>query len=272
MTNLNKGKSYFVRLLASNDAGLGIASDAVNKPALDQPNAPIVLSAFADNPLTINLTWALSTDTGLGTEIRPQWPMEQQRIQVATDAAFTHVIYDVQIPNITTNFAITGLQKGQYYYMRIFSRNLLGESVSSNTKTEHAISVPSNPITIQVVVSTARARELFLTWNFPTDTGLGGSACFLDCLASERQLTQIRIQRIDTNNPTHTVAAVTPQAAPVGTIDFTGHISYYFVPSGSWTTKFMLPLAHVDTDLLKGRTYYYRVFASNSAGEVYALP
>ena len=107
-----QGKSYFVRVRATNDAGLGTFSDLVNKPALDKPNAATVISAFTDKPLTINLTWALSTDTGLGAAIRPQWPMGQQRIQLATDAAFTQNVFNIyETPNIT-NRAITGLIKG----------------------------------------------------------------------------------------------------------------------------------------------------------------
>jgi len=80
MTGLTKGRSYFVRVLGTSDAGLGNVSDAVNKPALDAPNAPTVASAVADSPFTINLTRALSLDTDLGAAIRPQWPMGQQRI------------------------------------------------------------------------------------------------------------------------------------------------------------------------------------------------
>ena len=166
MTGLTKGRSYFVRVLATNDAGLNNVSDAVNKPALDTPNAPTIASAVADSLFTINLAWALSLDTGLGPAIRPQWPMRQQCIQLATDAAFTNNVYSIMMtPNATTQ-AITGLNKGWHYYIRIFSSNMLGESVASNSKTEHAIDSPSLPLNLQVVVSTTSTRELLLSWDY----------------------------------------------------------------------------------------------------------
>ena len=268
MSGLIKARSYFVRVRSRNDAGFGNISEAVNKPALEKPNAATVVSAFADRPLVINLTWELSTDTGLGDEIRPQWPMGQQRIQLATDAAFSSDVFSISLPPNTTNFAISGLNKGWHYYIRIFSSNMLGESVPSNVKTEHAISVPSIPLNLRVIVSTTRTRELELTWDFPEDTGLGGAPCTIHCLAGERELTRLRLQRIDTNSPTDTIEAGTPQADPVGDVDFSGHYSFYFYPSaGTWLTDHHLPLAYNDTDLLKGQTYYYAVSVSNSVGE-----
>jgi len=268
MSGLIKGKSYFARVLARNDAGAGNISDAVNKPALEKPNAAIVLSAIADRPLVVNLTWDLSTDTGLGADIRPQWPMGQQRIELATDAAFTADVFSIMLSPNSTNFAIEGLDKGKHYYFRIFSSNMLGESVSSNVQTQHALSVPSIPLNLRVVVSAVRIRELELTWDFPTDTGLGGATCYVDCLAGERQLTRLRLQRVDTNNPTDDIVAGTPQADPVGYVDFAGHDSFFFYPSsGTWATDHYLPLEYKDTELLKGQTYYYAVFVSNSVGE-----
>jgi len=262
-----------VRVRATNDAGLGIFSELVNKPALDKPNAATVISAFADNPLTINLTWALSTDSGLGAAIRPQWPMGQQRIQLATDAAFTQNVFNIyETPNIT-NRAITGLIKGWHYYIRIFSSNMLGESLPSNTRTEHAISVPSIPLNLRVIVSKVTTRELYLTWNFPTDTGLGGAQCHVKCLSGERELTRLRLERVAfspgyRNSPDDIFVAGTPQAPPVGTVDFIGSESFYFQPSsGTWTTNHFLPLQLNDTNLLKGHVYYYRLYVSNSVGE-----
>jgi len=268
-----KGKSYFARVLATNDAGFGNVSDAVNKPALEKPNAATVISAFADTPLTINLTWALSTDTGLGAAIRPQWPMGQQRIELATDAAFTQNVFNIyETPNVT-NRAITGLTKGWHYYIRIFSSNFLGESPPSNVETEHAISVPSIPLGLQVIVSTAQTRELYLTWNFPADTGLGGSPCHVKCLAGERELTRLRLERVafspgSRNSAGDIFVAGTPQAPPVGTVDFTGSESFYYYPSsGTWATDHFLPLELNDTNLFKGHVYYYRLYATNSVGE-----
>lgn len=222
MTGLQKGKSYFVRLKSSNDGGIGNVSDAVNKPAVDRPNVPSVLSVFADKPFTINLTWALSLDTGLGAAVRPQWPMSQQRIQVTTDAAFSQNVFSLLTTPNKTNYALTRLNKGWRYYIRIFSSNMLGESDASNHMTEHAISVPSIPLGLQVLVSNIRTRELEVTWSFPSDTGLGGTTCHVMCLGGERELTRIRLQRVKTNNPSDTFVAETPQAAPIGPVHFSG--------------------------------------------------
>ena len=268
MSGLVKGKTYFVRVVASNDAGTGAVSAAVNKPALSRPNAPTSLTVLADRPLAINFTWAISTDTGLGSSIMPPWPMQDQRIQVATDAAFTQNVFNLSINPSITNHVITGLTKGLHYHIRIFSNNMLGESAASNKLTEHAIDVPTMPLNLSVLVSTSSARDLVLTWQFPSDTGLGGSACHDKCLGGERELTQLRIQRINTTNPAETVVAVSPQSAPAGTVDFTGHHSIVFEPSsGTWSTDHYLPLGYTDENLIKGMTYYYAVVASNTAGE-----
>jgi hypothetical protein len=268
MSGLIKGKSYFARVLANNDAGLGAVTATVNKPAVDKPNAPILSSALADRPLAINIDWDLSTDTGLGAAIRPQWPMGDQRIQIASNAAFTTDVFNLNVSHDTTNHIITGLQKGWHYHIRIFSSNMLGESVASNTVTEHAIDVPSLPLGLQVLISSATERELLLSWQFPLDTGLGDAACYDNCLSGERMLTRIRLQRIDTNSPIDTFIAGTPQPAPADPVDFSGHTSFDFNPSsGTWQTKHFLPLSYNDTNLSKGQTYYYSVLASNSAGE-----
>ena len=111
-------------------------------------------------------------------------------------------------------------------------------------------------------MSATNELELLLSWQFPADSGLGGKACQVNCTTAvtpaQRELITYRLQRLATTSPADAVVAGTPQSAPSGAIDFTGADDVLLDPDS---------LTLVESGMAKGTTYYYRIFASTSAGE-----
>ena len=253
MQNLLKGQTYFARVRASNDAGLGNYSNIASCPAIDKPSAPTVFNIFANSFLLLYASWNVPSDTGLGLSVFPAWPLLTYRIQVAFDPGFLHSVRNYSFEGNITNGTIGNLSEGVLYYARVFA-------INSSSK-EQLVGKPSPPRDFMALVSTKNEMELILTWLIPADTGLGGLPCFISCFGQVRSVNKFLIERIGFIDPPDVVNAKSPQRGTSTNIDFNGASQFYtqgYYENGSFSQN--------DSYLQKGITYYYRISALNSAG------
>ena len=233
--NLLKGYWYYFRLVATNDAGEGNPSPFAFERGLTVPARPTGLSVTIIGPLAFFVSWIAPTDTGLGIGVVPSRLLEDEAflLEASTDSAFTSPVQYV-LSNATFTYTFTGLTKAQRYYYRAFASNIAGTSVASLSADKLAIDLPFAPQNPSLAISTANERELILTWQVPADTGSGGTFT---------SLTNYRLQEEEGASPLSTSFNITITNPGV---------------SVQTVTR---------SSLNKGSNYYYRIFASNAAGE-----
>ena len=80
---------------------------------------------------------------GLGAGIDPPYVLGDYRLQYALNDIFTSGVVSVSLGNTTLDHVISGLPSGNFYYMRVFASNYLGESEPSGFLSEHSLGKPS---------------------------------------------------------------------------------------------------------------------------------
>jgi hypothetical protein len=173
------------------------------------------------------------SDTGLGSGITPSRLLvnSSYTLHIGTDAAFSLAYTSLTFANNIFTYNAAALTKNQRYYFRVFAANDAGISAASSTANNLAITLPSAPISVALIVSTAAERRLELTWAVPADTGAFGQTI---------SVTQYRVQ--ESEIPNNFSSAV--DVALAGNV-----------------------LALTRSSLNKGVVYFYRIYASNQAGE-----
>lgn len=131
VSGLNKGNTYFARVLARNDAGSGVPSATADRQAITRPASATITRASPNAALSLVVTWIAPIDSGLGVGVAPAYALGNYRLQYAQDAAFTSDAVSVSLGSNFLAYQITGLVAGRYYFVRVFASNSLGESVSS---------------------------------------------------------------------------------------------------------------------------------------------
>mmetsp|Transcript_43003 Transcript_43003/g.99515 ORF Transcript_43003/g.99515 Transcript_43003/m.99515 type:complete len:1770 (-) Transcript_43003:115-5424(-) len=235
-TSLIKGYYYYARVFGTNTAGDGNTSTVAEERGLSLPDRPTGLTATIVGPLAFTVTWAKPADEGLGSGATPNRLLAANayQLEMSTSSSFAGTSTFTDFNNETLAYPLDGLTKAQRYYFRIFCRNDAGTSVQSVQTDQQAVSLPSVPQNPSVAISTANELELLLTWQLPADTGAGDQRF---------ALTSYRIQEAQDATPNSTTANIT-----VGT---PGTANQLLTRSG----------------LGQGSLWYYRVFASNLAGE-----
>jgi hypothetical protein len=262
LSKLAKGKTVFARIRATNDAGFGAYSNTALQYVVDTPSAPSFASILADQLMSVTLQWSPPADTGTG--IGKPWPLTINRIQISLDSSFPNATSNLTVPGNLTAYVIRQSEfpfsVGLLYYFRLFSVNLVGESNSSQVGKEHALVAPTQPQNLGVVVSQAREMELIVSWTPPTDTGLRSQLCVVNCSGPFRRAIWYVIQRISLLIPPDAVTAISPQAQPAV------NTSALFDQNAvvSFTVPYSVTYFN-DSGLEKGLTYYYRIFAFNTA-------
>ncbi len=264
LSNLTKGKSVFARIQASNDAGAGAYSNTALQTVVDIPTSPSLTNIISNQVMSISLQWLPPLDTGPG--IGKPWSLTMYRLQIAKDLSFLNDTTNVTIAGTATSAVISphmlSFVGGMRYYFRLIAVNVVGESVPSQVGAEHALEAPTQPQHLTVAVSTVQEVELIVTWDAPSDTGLLGQACFVSCSGPMKRTIWYVVERVTLEQSPDIVAAVSPQSQP--TVDR----SILF--NQSLVTTFLLNDTRTtmrDSGLQKGYTYYYRIYAYNSAGQ-----
>ncbi len=166
---LSAGSTRHYRVSAINTTNTGTASITASATTVDGstntiPSDPTGLSASANGPTTIVLSWTAPANTG-GTAITGY------HIEWSSDgtAGWADVMDDTE--STSTTYSDTGLLGGATRHYRVYAINAQGESLPSNTDdaTTAAAVRPGAP---QNLVATASGRATInLTWDLPSSDG-----------------------------------------------------------------------------------------------------
>ena len=227
------GYYYYFRVQAHNSAGYSNFSLIQSERGIGIPGVPQRFSAFVSGSLVITVLWSLPLDTGLGLSVQPSMLLiNSGYILLSSYDNFANQSVEFNLPSNETSIIFGSLMKNRTYSFRIKSRNAVGQSNLSATLSVRAISLPTAPRNLQILVSTLYERQLVLSWNLPLDTGEGDSS-------AASVLFYRLVQMV--NNGSTVVAENLKISALV-------------------TTATM-------RNLSKGTVYYYQIFANNAAGE-----
>ncbi len=163
------GSSYGYRVITGYrddrnmpQVSLSDLSDEVYITFSTVPGAPTGLSATANGPTTINLSWTAPTSNGGAT-------ISGYRIDVSTDGGtnFSQLVAS----HSTTSYSHTGLTAGTAHHYRVRAINSVGSSGWSNTAnaTTAAATAPGAPTSL---TATASGQTIInLSWTAPTSNG-----------------------------------------------------------------------------------------------------
>ena len=158
--------TYIVR--ARNGSGprdVGAFSNRVTATtdAATAPGAPSSVTATADGPTTINLSWAAPADDG-GAAITGY----RVEFRVAVNSGNWTVLPDVA----TLAQSVENLQAGTTIYARVTAKNSVGYGTASevvNATTSSTARAPAAPTGLTATADGPETISLF--WNAPTNTG-----------------------------------------------------------------------------------------------------
>ena len=200
-------------------------------PTATPPGAPTALTAMAQGPTQLNLSWSAPSEDGGA-------PVTAYHLRhIETGAADKSDGNWTQVPDVWTTgslrYSLTGLTGSTQYDVQVRAVNAAGESEWSATATETTAPpvVPGAPTNLKALVVPGEARVM-LTWTPPTNTG-------------GAQITGFKIEASDDGRAPWTQVSTT-----------TGNATGY-TDEGADSNG---PMFEVGTML------YYRVSAINSAG------
>ncbi len=151
-TGLSAGDTRHYRVSAINSVGTGVASNVASAttstPTATRPAAPTGLTATADGPTTISLSWTAPTNTG-GASITGY------RIEVSPNGTSNWTNQQANTRLTTTSYSHTGLSAGDTRYYRVRAINSVGTGVASNV----ASATTSSASTMLSFTSTVKAQR-----------------------------------------------------------------------------------------------------------------
>ena len=158
ISGLVNGTEYLVRVRANNSAGWGAWTTGRGTPGAEPgaPEAPIVTSGDS----SLNATWSEPQDTGTAaiTEYRLEWK-EQTSADWTSGQDFS--------PSDTSH-AITGLENGTLYQVRVRASNSNGDGLWSPPSSGTPLGVPDAP---GITDATGGDGTITLSWSEPDDGG-----------------------------------------------------------------------------------------------------
>ncbi len=172
-TGLSAGTTRHYRVSAINSEGPGAASNSASATTstptvITAPAAPTSLTATADGPTTINLSWTAPTNTG-GAVITGY---QIESSPTGTGDSWTNLVDNTGLT--TTTYAHTGLSAGTTRHYRVRAINSAGTGAASNpasatTSPPTVITAPAAPTSL---TATADGQTTInLSWTPPTNTG-----------------------------------------------------------------------------------------------------
>ena len=165
---LTAGTTRHYRVSAINTTGTGTYSTSATATTVDGstntiPSDPTMLTAAADGPTEIDLSWTAPADNG-GSAITGY------RVLFSSDGEEFEDLED-DTETTTTTFSHTGLLGATTHYYQVRAINAQGQSLVSNiaSATTAAATVPNNPTSLAVAADGPMAMDL--TWSAPANNG-----------------------------------------------------------------------------------------------------
>jgi predicted phage tail protein len=155
VNGLRDGVTYYWRVRATNESGSSSFSSVWSfqtKQALIPPTAPVLISPYNNATglaTTLKLTWnAVTTATGYFLE-------------VSKNLDFSTLVIDNKTL-ITNEFTVSGLEEDTFYYWRVRSSNLAGNSPYSSVRTFRTIKPVTIPNIPTLLSPSDAAQEIFI--------------------------------------------------------------------------------------------------------------
>ncbi len=165
---LTAGTTRHYRVSAINTTGTGTYSTPAMATTVDGstntiPSDPTMLTAAADGPTEIDLSWTAPADNG-GSAITGY------RVLVSSNGEEFEDLED-DTETTTTTFSHTGLLGATTHYYQVRAINAQGQSLVSNiaSATTAAATVPNNPTSLAAAADGPMAMDL--TWSAPANNG-----------------------------------------------------------------------------------------------------
>ena len=169
VVNRTAATTYWYRVRAVDSTGVfSPYSNIANATTADlatAPGAPTSLTATADGPTAINLSWTAPTSTG-GTAITGY------RIYVAADFSDDWTAVVATTGNTNTSYSHTGLRAGIRYEYRVLAINAatnIGSNSNSAAATTGAATIPGAPTSLTAAADGQTTIDL--SWTAPTSNG-----------------------------------------------------------------------------------------------------
>ncbi len=169
VVNRTAATTYWYRVRVVDSTGVfSPYSNIANATTADlatAPGAPTSLTATADGPTAINLSWTAPTSTG-GTAITGY------RIYVAADFTDDWTAVVATTGNTNTSYSHTGLRAGIRYEYRVLAINAatnIGSNSNSAAATTGAATIPGAPTSLTAVADGQTTIDL--SWTAPTSDG-----------------------------------------------------------------------------------------------------
>jgi len=166
-TGLDPGTTRHYRVYAINSVGDSPASnvdDATTASGTASvPSAPRSLTAEADGPTTINLSWEPPSNTGSA-------PITGYRIEVSEDGGSNWE--ELVAGHRETTYSHTDVPQGIMCHYRVYAINLMGESAQASSATAMISATNSIPDPPTSLIATPSGPNIIdLSWDAPINTG-----------------------------------------------------------------------------------------------------
>ncbi len=177
--NLTKGLQYYARVRAITALGIGEGSNiTTGQTAVDLPKSPIQITNVTSGSDSLGrylrLSWSPSPDSGGGSALNASLTY---LVEASELLGFAVVVASGNTSGLSLKLASSALQRGVVYYLRVWSLNAVGKSVSpSGVKVWLLVGTPSTPTNVSIAVT--GPLQLRLSWSAPVELGVGVGASY----------------------------------------------------------------------------------------------
>jgi titin len=156
-TGLTNGTTYAFRIIATNAAGAGAATEPVLATPATTPGAPTSVATVAGDGF-VTLTWSAPASNGGAV-------VTSYLIEKSTDGT----TWTTAATTSAREFTVTGLTNGTAYRFRVSAENAAGTGASAQASA--TVTPSAKAASPTAVVATPTDGAIALTWTAPSDTG-----------------------------------------------------------------------------------------------------